>query len=115
LRYFCSPQHTDSAFYPIIGQFERAAGFVHDDTPQTRLDKLDAAPGADIGVQAAREIKLQSRVVSIVLGEHWFEAELRRLSALLVHPGRHPTPRAPFTAPSPWHASKALDGSCAPR
>ena len=27
LRYFCSPQHTDSAFYPIIGQMERAAGF----------------------------------------------------------------------------------------
>jgi class 3 adenylate cyclase len=42
LRYFCSPQHQDSAFYPIIGQFERAAGFVHDDTPQTKLDKLDA-------------------------------------------------------------------------
>ena len=32
LRYFCSPQHTDSAFYPIIRQMERAAGFVHDDT-----------------------------------------------------------------------------------
>ena len=42
LRYFCSPQHTDSAFYPIIGQFERAAGFAHGDTPQTKLDKLDA-------------------------------------------------------------------------
>jgi class 3 adenylate cyclase/predicted ATPase len=42
LRYFCSPLHTDSAFYPIIGQLERAAGFVHDDTPQTKLDKLDA-------------------------------------------------------------------------
>ena len=42
LRYFCSPQHTDSAFYPIIGQMERAAGFAHDDTPQARLDKLDA-------------------------------------------------------------------------
>ena len=41
LRYFCSPQHTDSAFYPIISQMERAAGFVHDDTPQARLDKLD--------------------------------------------------------------------------
>ena len=27
LRYFCSPQHTDSALYPIIGQMERAAGF----------------------------------------------------------------------------------------
>src|SRR5262249_43743956 len=42
LRYFCSPQHTDSAFYPIMGQMERAAGLVHDDTPQARLDKLDA-------------------------------------------------------------------------
>jgi class 3 adenylate cyclase/predicted ATPase len=42
LRYFCSPQHTDSAFYPIIGQMERAAGFAYDDTPQQKLDKLDA-------------------------------------------------------------------------
>ena len=42
LRHFCSPQHTDSALYPIIGQMERAAGFAQDDTPQVRLDKLDA-------------------------------------------------------------------------
>jgi class 3 adenylate cyclase/predicted ATPase len=42
LRYFCSPQHTDSAFSPIIGQMERAAGLLHDDTPQEKLDKLDA-------------------------------------------------------------------------
>ena len=42
LRYFCSPQHTDSAFYPIISQMERAAGFVHDDTSQAKLDRLDA-------------------------------------------------------------------------
>src|SRR5215813_11833373 len=32
LRYFCSPQHTDSALYPIISRMERAAGFAHDDT-----------------------------------------------------------------------------------
>ena len=42
LRYFCSPQHTDSALYPIISQMERAAGFAHDDTAQAKLDKLDA-------------------------------------------------------------------------
>ena len=42
LRYFCSPQHTDSALYPIISQMERAAGLAHDDTTQTKLDKLDA-------------------------------------------------------------------------
>jgi class 3 adenylate cyclase/predicted ATPase/tRNA A37 threonylcarbamoyladenosine biosynthesis protein TsaE len=41
LRYFCSPQHTDSAFYPIISQLERAARLAHDDTAQAKLDKLD--------------------------------------------------------------------------
>ena len=45
LRYFCSPHHTDSALYPIIGQMERAAGLAHDDSLQTRLDKLDAVLG----------------------------------------------------------------------
>src|SRR5215469_15463875 len=42
LRYFCSPQHTDSAFYPIIGQMARAAGLTHEDRAKARLDKLDA-------------------------------------------------------------------------
>ena len=46
LRYFCSPQRTDSAFFPIISQMERAAGFAQDDTVQTKLDKLDALHGA---------------------------------------------------------------------
>jgi hypothetical protein len=42
LRYFCSPQHTDSALYPIIGQIERSAALSHDDTAQAKLDKLAA-------------------------------------------------------------------------
>ena len=42
LRYFCSPQHTDSALYPVISQMERAAGLAHGDTAQAKLDKLDA-------------------------------------------------------------------------
>jgi len=41
LRYFCSPQHTDSALYPIIGQIERAAGLAREDTSRAKLDKLD--------------------------------------------------------------------------
>jgi class 3 adenylate cyclase len=45
LRYFCSPQHMESALYPIIGQMERAAGFVYDDKPQARLHKLDVILG----------------------------------------------------------------------
>ena len=42
LRNFCSPQHTDSALYPTIGQIERAAGFTRDDSRRAKLDKLDA-------------------------------------------------------------------------
>jgi predicted ATPase len=42
LRYFCSPQHTDSALYPIISQMERAAGLAHGDTAQVKRNKLDA-------------------------------------------------------------------------
>ena len=42
LRYFCSPQHTDSALHPIIGHMARAAGLARDDDPKARLDKLDA-------------------------------------------------------------------------
>ena len=42
LRYFCSPQRTDSALFPIISQMERAARFAHDDNPQVKLNKLGA-------------------------------------------------------------------------
>src|SRR3984957_17176362 len=58
LRYFCSPQHTDSAFYPIISQMERASGHAHDDTAQAKLDKLDRllaeslAPPEDVALLA---------------------------------------------------------------
>ena len=42
LRYFCSPQHIDSPFYPIMGRIERAAGFTREDGPADKLNKLDA-------------------------------------------------------------------------
>jgi class 3 adenylate cyclase/predicted ATPase len=41
LRYFCSPHHSDSALYPIIGHLERVARFAYTDPLQTKLDKLD--------------------------------------------------------------------------
>jgi class 3 adenylate cyclase len=40
LRYFCSPHHQDSAFYPFIVQLERAAGFAREDTIEVKLGKL---------------------------------------------------------------------------
>ena len=42
LSHYCSPYHTASALYPIIGLLERAAGFARDDPPEAKLDKLEA-------------------------------------------------------------------------
>src|SRR5919202_1098120 len=42
LRYFCSPQHADSALFPVIVQLEMAAGFERNDTPERKLAKLGA-------------------------------------------------------------------------
>jgi class 3 adenylate cyclase len=42
LRYFCSPHHQDSAFHPVIGQLERAAGFARADGPEGKREKLAA-------------------------------------------------------------------------
>ena len=42
LRYQCSPYHLNSALYPVIEQFERAAGFSREDTAEQKLDKMQA-------------------------------------------------------------------------
>ena len=43
LRYQCSPHHLNSAFYPVISQLEHAMGFEQTDTPEVKLEKLEAA------------------------------------------------------------------------
>jgi len=42
LRYFCSPYYQDSALYPFVDQLVRASGFMPDDPPAARLEKLEA-------------------------------------------------------------------------
>jgi class 3 adenylate cyclase/tetratricopeptide (TPR) repeat protein len=42
LRYFCSPQHTNTALHPIRTHLTRAANFSPSDTPDEKLEKLRA-------------------------------------------------------------------------
>jgi len=63
LRYFCSPQHTNSALHPFIGQIERAAGFSYDDKLREKLNKLDrvlaqTATSAEDGALIAEMLSL---------------------------------------------------------
>jgi class 3 adenylate cyclase len=42
LRYQCSPYYINSAFWPIIDNLDRALSFARDETPDSKLDKLEA-------------------------------------------------------------------------
>jgi predicted ATPase len=63
LRYFCSPQHTDSTLYPIISQLERAAECGRHDTSNAKLDKLATLLGPSAGHE--RDIQLLAELLSI--------------------------------------------------
>src|SRR5262249_2163674 len=41
-RYFCSPYRQDSALFPFIDQLGRASGFVPNEAPASRLERLEA-------------------------------------------------------------------------
>ena len=45
LRYHCSPYHRDSALYPFVQQFERAAGIAPQEEPEVKLEKLEKLLG----------------------------------------------------------------------
>jgi class 3 adenylate cyclase/predicted ATPase len=64
IRYFCSPQHADSALYPIINQLERAARFERGDAPAQKLIKLQTLLAPVVPEQAA-EVALLADLLSI--------------------------------------------------
>jgi predicted ATPase len=90
LRYFCSSQHTDSALYPIIGQMERAAGFTHDDTAISKLEKLDALLAESF--TPPKDAALLAEMLSLPSDGHFPALELtprqrrqKTLEALIAH------------------------------
>ncbi len=95
LRYFCSPQHTDSAFYPMISQLERAVRFERQDGPGVKYTKLAAVIGRTPGNDG--QLELLAELLSIPSGgdlyrpvnmspqrkkEQTIEALLRQLEVL---------------------------------
>jgi predicted ATPase len=64
IRYFCSPQHSDSALYPVINQLERAARFERGDSPAQKLLKLQTLL-APVDPKQAAEVALLADLLSI--------------------------------------------------
>ena len=75
MRQFCSPYHQNSALFPTISHFERAAGFRRDDTDEHRLEKLEgmlARATNELGAAAP----LLANLLSIQTGNRYPPLEL---------------------------------------
>lgn len=70
LRFFCSPHHQHSAFYPSITQLQRAAGFRREDTAKIRLDKLVAVL-ALANKQLSEAVPLLADLLSVPTGDRY--------------------------------------------
>src|SRR5271165_6326031 len=89
LRYQCSPYHRDSALYPFVQQFERAAGIAQQEPAEAKLEKLESVLG--LATRALNEVApLIAAMLSIPTGARYpplnlSPAQQRRqtLSALL--------------------------------
>jgi predicted ATPase/class 3 adenylate cyclase len=75
LSHYCSPHHTNSALYPVIGLLERAAGFTRDDRADARLEKLEALLAR--GTEALGEaVPLIAALLGIATDERYREPVL---------------------------------------
>jgi class 3 adenylate cyclase len=64
LRFQCSPYYVNSAFWPIIDNLERALKFARDETPGTKLAKLEALVIAQYGRPLA-DVRFVAVILSI--------------------------------------------------
>jgi class 3 adenylate cyclase/predicted ATPase len=86
LRLQCSPYFVNSAFYPIIDNFERALRFARDDTAEEKLDKLEALVGGQYGrpredvrfIAAMLSIPCEARYGAVAMTPQKFKDETLR-------------------------------------
>ena len=66
----CSPYHVNSAFYPSIDNFERALKFSRDETPHSKLDKLEALIVTHFG-RPMTDVRFIASLLSIPCDERY--------------------------------------------
>ncbi|WP_161852512.1 alpha/beta fold hydrolase [Bradyrhizobium sp. CCBAU 051011] len=45
IGYYCSPHHVNSALWPVVAQLQRAAGYLREDAPALKFEKLERLLG----------------------------------------------------------------------
>ncbi len=80
LRFQCSPYYVNSAFWPIIDNFERALKFARDETAEAKLDKLEALIVTHYGRSLA-DVRFVASILSLPCEQ--------RYGALSMTPQKH--------------------------
>lgn len=70
LRFQCSPYYVNSAFWPSIDNFERALKFGRDETPESKLDKLEALVVTHFG-RPLTDVRFIASMLSIPCEERY--------------------------------------------
>jgi predicted ATPase/class 3 adenylate cyclase len=69
ILYFCSPFHTNSAFYPVIDQLERGLRFDHKDDSKQKVEKLVAVL-CDLELSSTDILPALASLLSLPANEH---------------------------------------------
>ena len=72
LRFQCSPYYVNSAFWPIVDNFERTLKFNRDETAEAKLDALETLVVAQYGRPAA-DVRFVASILSIPCEERYGE------------------------------------------
>ena len=75
LRFQCSPDDVNSAFWPIIENFERTLKFVRDETADEKLDKLEALVFMDNGRPVA-DVRFVASILSIPCEQRYWASPM---------------------------------------
>ena len=70
LRLQCSPYYVNSAFYPMIDNLERALKFSRDESPESKLDKLEALVVTRYG-RPLEDVHFVAAILSIPVEERY--------------------------------------------
>ena len=117
LRFQCSPYHINSAFYPSIDNFERALKFTRDESPESKLDKLETLivthldrPLADVRFIASMlSIPYESRYGELPMTPQKFKDETLRTLVDLCEASADKQPTAMLFEDAHWADPTSLE------
>ena len=117
VRFQCSPYHINSAFYPSIDNFERVLKFSRDESPESKLDKLEALivkqfarPLKDVRfIAALLSIACDERYGAITMTPQKFKDETLRTLIDLTEAAARKHPRVMLYEDAHWADPTSLE------